>query len=115
MAAIRSLGLSLYLRLRAQPFRLNVTVAIFQILLVCLFAMTFIRAAMQSHFGCWPFHRHNLEGFWLVAGWSLARRVHAHLELGGDLERPDFTNASRVHLSSLLLITRCQFESTSTS
>ena len=101
--------------LRAQPFRLNVTVAIFQILLLGLLARAFVGAAMKSHFGCGAFHGHYLERLWLVARGSLPWRVHAHLELCGDLEWPDFTDAGRVHLTTLLLITRCKFKSTTTS
>lgn len=87
-----SLRLALNVGLGTQPFRLYVTVAIFQILLLGLLVTTLMWTAVQSHFRCRLAHWHDLEGLRLVASRALPRRIHAHFKLSRYLEGSDFAN-----------------------
>lgn len=72
------------------------------------------RASSKFHLRRNLTHRHDRNRV-LLLNRLLARRVHAHLKLSGDLEGSDFTEACRVHSTALLLITGGKFESAATS
>ena len=103
--------------LRAQAFRLNVAVAIFEIFMLSpgLALRRLVRAALECHLRRDLAHGQDRNCLLLFGYGMMARRVHAHIKLCRYLKRPDFSEACRIDRASFLLITRCEFKSATAS
>ena len=115
---LASLRLSLYDSLRAETFRLYISIAIFLTLFDTCDALCFMRATMECRFwGMLVVHLHNFESLLVFVGVRrhLTRRIHAHLELSRHSKGPYLSISSRVVFITLLLVTRGKFKSAAAS